>query len=526
MLGRKTGGSTSYLVDYAKEERMKVVVSYVDVPEPFHGRMFGRYESGPFMGQGKYWLNGVEMAESQYFEMYREEKIKIKQNLRKHRPPYIASMTAQEIKKLIDGPEKVFVAKYVEPQPVSNDTTVGGTVYYKDSIIRIQSQIETWAFSNGYKGDGVGVYFTETGCPHPNYIVSTYYTQGNTCSHGVRPHPTGVVRVLQSTAPQAMIYGFDQVNRPQNPMNYSVPIYIGSHSWSISNDSLYTVEDKEMDKYVYDYGVIEFIAAGNKDSVTDLNYVKSPGKSVNAITVGAVAPETYKYTWYTRWKNSVVKNQKPEIPNFTHFYFEGDAPFSVVVNGVTKTYNGTFDGTSASTPYTAAMAADVLSQHSFFKTHPEMFKALMMTGSTVDVRDSLMRDTDNYLRIKKIPQYFRMGWNTRSAYWNGTNSDFFSQDSTISFTESGVVAGKRYRIAIAWLSDGDYVLGTGLLPQDMNLYVYQNGNVIAQSVSTTNPFELVDFTAQSSADFTVVIKRARNAGSDNILLGYNYLIFN
>ena len=190
-------------------------------------------------------------------------------------------------------------------------------------------------------------------------------------------------------------------------------------------------------------------------------------------------------------------------------------------NGLWKTYNGTFDGTSASTPYTAAMAADVLSQHPFFKTHPEMFKALMMTGSTVQITGASTRDRDNYSRIKRIPQYSNMGWDTRSAYWNGSNSSFFGTDSTISFVETEIVSGAHYRIAISWLSSGGYVRSNKMLPQDMDLFIYQNGQLIDSSESPDNPFELVDFTTSSSNDLTIVIKRKRNAGTDQIALGYN-----
>lgn len=529
VLGRKTGDSTSYLVNRAKEERMKVVVSYVEIPEPFLGKMYGRYESGFSVNERRYWLNEIEMDEPLYLNKYNEEFKKIRRNLSSNRKSYVADLSASEIKKLFNGPEIVYISEYMTPRPASNDTTVGSRVYYRDSIIRVQSQIETWAFGNGYRGDSIGVYFTETGCPNLDYVDTIHYTQGNSCDHGVRTHPTGVTRVLQTTAPEAMIYGFDQDNYPLNPLSYPVPIYIGSHSWNLiyssnpNNDSLYTVEDKTMDNYIFNNSVIEFVAAGNRNASTESRYVATPGKAVNAITVGAVEPDTYNYTSYTRWKNSAVKNQKPEIPNFSHFYFMGDTSFSVWEDGEFKTYNGTFDGTSASTPYTAAMAADVLSQHPFFKTHPEMFKALMLTGSTVSVADANSRDMDNYVRIKKIPQYFNMGWNTRSAYWNGSNSDFFDTDSTIVFAETGIVQGKRYRIAISWLSSGDYVFQNKLLPQDLDLYIYQYGSPIDSSTSATNPFELVDFVAPKSGGISVWIKRKRNSQSDNIVLGYNFL---
>lgn len=522
VLGRRTLDSVLYKVDLSKEAKMKVLVSFAWIPATDLEPLTGRYESGAYHGLGKrYWLNGVEMDESKYLQKYEYERIKRKSKSSAYRAPYVASLTADEIKNLMNGPEIVYVSEYMQQKPASNDTTVGGRVYYKDSVIRVQSQIQTHAFVNGYKGNGIGIYFNETGCPNLNYVNQSLYTQGNTCDHGTRTHPTGVVRVLQTTAPQAMVYGFDELSWPTDPLDYTPPIYIGSHSWHVSTDSVYLQVDELMDDYIFSTGVIEFICAGNRNSSGETHYVSSPGKAVNAITVGAIEPDTYKYATYTRWKNSAVKNQKPEVPNFSHFYFEGDAPFSIMENGLWKTYNGTFDGTSASTPYTAAMAADVLSQHPFFKTHPEMFKALMMTGSTVQITGASTRDRDNYSRVKRIPQYSNMGWNTRSAYWNGANSSFFSADSTISFVETGIVSGAHYRIAISWLSSGGYVKTNKKLPQDMDLFIYQNGQLVDSSESPDNPFELVDFTTSSSNDLTIVIKRKRNAGGDQIALGYN-----
>jgi hypothetical protein len=146
-----------------------------------------------------------------------------------------------------------------------------------------------------------------------------------------------------------------------------------------------------------------------------------------------------------------------------------------------------------------------------------------MTGSTVPVENSTLFDMDNYIRIKNIPQYYKMGWNTRSAYWNGNNSDFFGVDSSIVFSESGIVQGRRYRIAVSWLSSGNYVFQNRMLPQDIDLFVYQSGNLVKSSTSSTNPFELVDFVAPASGSITVRIKRVRNSQSDRVLLGYNFL---
>ncbi len=405
-LGRAIKDSISY-VSKQTPQKIKVVIDYENLNHLYKTGFSGRYEISSNGREKKFWLNGKLLQEDAYFIEFKKNLAKQSEEVSPYRPPRVEYLTAEEIENLINGAGIVSIVEYKEPEMLSNDTTVGGIVYLADSLIRVQSQIQTNAFPLEYKGFGIGIYFTETGCPKTSYLNTTLYEQGNTCERGVRTHPTGVARILQTTAPQAKIYGFDQENYPDNPLSYSTPIYIGTHSWSISADSVYTEEDKKMDNYIYENKIIEFVAAGNTKGTT--NYVTSPGKAVNAITVGAINPDSYTYASYSGWKNSSLGNQKPEVVNFTHFYFPKDKHFSITVDGKIQSYNGTFNGTSASTPYTAAMAGDVLSQHPFFKLHPEMFKALMMTGSTAYVHDSFFHgDKDNYSRIRKIPLYSKM----------------------------------------------------------------------------------------------------------------------
>lgn len=212
VLGRRTLDSVLYKVDLSKEAKMKVLISFAWIPTTDLEPLTGRYESGAYHGLGKrYWLNGVEMDESKYLQKYGYERVKRKSRSSAYRAPYVANLTADEIKNLMDGPEIVYVSEYMQQKPASNDTTVGGRVYYKDSVIRVQSQIQ---------------------------------------SHEL------------------------------------------------------------MDDYIFSTGVIEFICAGNRNSSGETHYVSSPGKAVNAISVGAIEPDTYKYATYTRWKNSAVKKSK------------------------------------------------------------------------------------------------------------------------------------------------------------------------------------------------------------------------
>ena len=388
--------------------KIKVVVYPLRFRETNAPEIQARYEVGP-LGK-KYELDGEKVSEESYFNKIEQDSLVFWPS------SFFAELNSYEVKKILDEGEPVYITEFVEPKPQ--------TLY---SYIFSLSSLTSYAHNNGYKGDQIGVYFTETGCPDRSELNISLYQQGDTCTNGVQTHSTKVALTLQKTAPLAKIYGYDQHNHP-NPNIQTPRIEIGSHSWAqCYNTNLYCGDDLGMDNYIYNNRIIIFAAAGNKNQSISNYWVSSPGKAVNAITVGAVHPVNDEITDYSMWKNSDVMNQKPEVLNYTDFQFPGYS-----------TVSGVFEGTSASTPYTAGIMADVLQQHPFFKRHPELAKALLITASTHNVGNPSL-DGDNYTQAgKAVPLYLNLGWNTRSAYWNGANSCCFNSSNEISFTESGI----------------------------------------------------------------------------------------
>ncbi len=494
---RKTEKS-SYCFADSSEKKMDVRVIYLDFPED-STTSFARYENEK--GRETFFLNGEKIESEDYFKTVDVDKPFIPVG-------FFASLTAKEIKALLQGERKVYIT---EPFKYQNEMIYTG--------ILSQGQISTHAHSNGYDGSGISIYLTEIGCPKTSMINTGYYTSHRNCSGLISAHATAMTRLIQVTAPSVNVHLYEDGNYSDAAND----IYdFGSLSLSSMSDSAYSWDDVQLDNLVYQNGIICFVAAGNHYSSSDSYFVTSPGKALNAITVGAVNPVNNSFDAITRWKNSNVGNQKPEILNYTDFHFPYDVNF-YDDNG--SYYSGFAPATSSATAYTAGFMADVLHQHPFFRRHPEMAKALLITGSTVPV-SGYSQDSDNgTLAARGLPVYSSLAWNTRSAYWNGSNSDFFVGDS-VSFTESGIVSGTRYRIAISWLNSGSYARVNMKCAQDLNLYIYQGKNLVASSVSSKNPFEVVDFTTHSNADLRVVIKRAFNSGVGNVKLGYNMWIGN
>ena len=544
VLGRKKSSNKITVLGKAKttkNRKIRVDITNLDMPDYKVKTTSTKMEVDGETGKARLWLNDKEVSQ--------EEFEKANEKAMRERPPFVAgytdSLSAEEIKNLLKKNKHIYISKHAKP--------VDQMAY--TSILN-KSQITTHAFTNSAKGNGVGIHFQETGCPHP-YFRTSNYVQLNSCAHGVKGHPTGVLQVLSNTAPQATIYGQDEgsMNGPNQPWpnpwdhptgpNYS-DIFISSHSWGASDSAAaagyYDIVDMNMDNYVYNTRIVSVVAAGNSTDPNNPNdnfIIRSPGKALNAITVGAVDPTNDNYMYYSNWKNSDIGNEKPEVANYTNFEFNNSYTFQYPCGNSSCTYNGFFDGTSAAAPYTAAMIADLMSHYPSFKGHPELIKAILVSGEKRPIPNAASHNPQNTTNAAKgIPVYSSLAWNRTFRTWEGENNGVFDSNEKITFTEAGI-KNAHYRIAIAWLTSGKYIYynkdlnsTTEKLPQDIDLRVKQNGKTIALSQSTNNPFEVVDFTPTKNGDLTIEIHRWRNTQNhsseymppEKVILGYTMWI--
>jgi len=542
-----SANKTEYKSVAEPKQKRKVIISDMHINEV---EIEPVYTSQICYSAGKcvYTYNGKEMTEKEYSNITekRDKKLDNQKKGKRSLPisgvissgddrNWIALMTAEEISELMKNYKELAIEDYREPVPFANIGDVLDRLWLSND-----------AFIGGYKGNGIGIYVMEPGCRDTNIPIVNISKYSNYCSGGNSAygyHHSWVVNALQYAAPLAHIYGFSTDGaysnpnsyspHPPNPSSYNPPIVMGTHSYGfITKDGTYLLHDAAMDNYIYEQGVTNFVAAGNKDaqyinsSSDTTSFVTSPGKALNAITVGAVKPATMNYASYSKWKNSYVGNNKPEVGMYTDLYM---GSYSSGYNG---NYNSNyiFDGTSASTPLLAGLVADYLQADVFIRMHPEIIKAHVINSGLEFIANSNNFDIDNTSRAgRHIPDWMGISWANSMRYWNGYNNSFFDSNDEIIFTENRVLntlpitLGKRYRIAISWFSTGSYVYYNNIIPQDIDLYVYQDGKLLAASTSANNSYEAVEFIATSSSPFVVKIKRYRNSSTNEMVkLGYSF----
>ena len=424
--------------------------------------------------------------------------------------------------------------------------------YWNYTSIVKKSNLYTNAVKPGYVGRNIGISFTETGLPLNSFFPANRYVRlssSYSSAYNV-PHGTNVARVLNHVASKATLYGYQnsqhkgspcenrKVFIPDNGYRMNPKIYIGSHSYGQpdgGNVSKYKEESKVIDDFIYNTRTIEFASMGNSGLI-DGAQSSAIAMGVNVISVGAVHNDlTYHQT--SSWRNPVYPTNnsvsgsgkafvKPEIANFADFLFPSDKAYSIERANVhmKEPYkiDLTFSFTSAATPYTAASVALLLDRYPFYRWHPEVVKALLITSSILPITDAKQHDKDNESYAMGVPEGSAMFKYNRSRFWNGNKENFFDSNKEIQFKETDIDSTKTYRIAIAWLSSGSYVYKYGRLPQDINLEVRQDGKTLGSSASVSNPFEFVEIKPKTSHELTIIIKRKNNYYG-RVLLGYNLL---
>ena len=384
--------------------------------------------------------------------------------------------------------------------------------------------------------------------------------------------------VIKTTAKNSVIFVGSEFpvmpeDHPLNPNHRSPLIYMGIHNRQYGNvdnqiAKQYSFESMVVDNGVYNRRYVEIVPAGNFTVRNNSGHLGLEAHAANAITVGAVDAETRKITSYNSThsyyctlglgqcndgNNLRIGPRKPEIYNFSHYYFDHQSNSNypqeqkrVYTNrstGIAYTYNPYYDGSEMAAAYTAGQIANLLSANPYYRWHPEMVKALMLTSGDVSINTPYPNGTPV---TTKMPSYYSMLTDQNhnevfheSRYWVGEISKLYTHytddgKKEIRFSVKRPTDKSNFTAAIAWLSNGFDLVDAGRVPQDIDLYVYESNtsnvnNLSNLKVSSTdgyNSYERKSFTSNANylifrilvyADYT--LDSSENKGK--IVLGFD-----
>lgn len=474
---------------------------------------------------------------------YESDVNSIEQRYRSYYRNYVAPKVAIPSSFYRVGTATTFSARTRTTLPYSDEYY--GSYYLNIEEAHTNTGVAHYAHNNAAYGYNANIFMFDFGDSYSGVVNKRY---GSTCSNSTsrgtenRVNTSRRASTVAHTAPDALVYLYDEgcyedqkrfATLPVNPENSNFAVGLmnsSAYAKNTENANIYGEESAILDDYIYYNRVV---------GVAPMMSNNNNAAALNAITVGAYNP--IRKAMYDNedeqnptFASSGTRFIKPEIANYGYLYLDGVDTYDLYSGSTFKRSDAPkLRGPEAAASHTAGLVSDLISLNSFYRWHPEVVKALLLTTAT-DASDTniIKYAYEKDCRVSNdagdigmgLPQFDEMITNNRSRYWMGKNSSHFSNSNTIEFTESGITKGRRYRIAIAWLMRGDNMISRNTVHQDIDLKVItkdEMGNRVEyKSESSMNGYEMVDFEAKSSDDIQIVIKRYRNDGG-RVLLGYN-----
>ncbi len=395
----------------------------------------------------------------------------------------LVNLSAKEINDVIENTQNVIdrIEQYEKPE---------------DSITPAMQWSEIWSHARfgQHQGNGIAIWQTENGCP-PNTFMANY----NRVAGANTQHSRDMATIIRSVSPLANIQcrggPIFPTNAQANTPNPQVQIVSRSNNNGI-NPNAYNNQDQTWDDRIYNSLLTATQSSGNTQ-----NAVISPGKALNAITVGNVDIDANPdVIWFTSgWQDSVLGTEKPDVGA------PGEGTALPAPNGPTG-------GTSAATAHTAGFIANLMDFDASLIRNPQRTKALLLSGATTSVIGGTSKVGAGGIDYRNTSQHYQTyDFDGPNINWNAFDAADGNLDGWITVTKWLQNNKPNVRAAIAWMSRGVFVNTNAVPSTDYDIEVYDpNGNYVGGSHSRVNTFELVDVTVSISGNYQFKINRFAN----------------
>ena len=320
-------------------------------------------------------------------------------------------------------------------------------------------------------------------------------------------------------------------NHPNDPAGQQPQVYMGVRNDRLSRTSGYSSLAKSLDNYIYQYRTLEFVPVGNYGQ--NEGQLNSMAHAANAISVGGIDPSLMSTPAYSSYRTESLGIAKPEVKNFTHLYSKDDnyveyaRNYNSFINN-SYTYQPFYDGTEVSAAYTTGMVSNLLATNPFYRWHPEVVKAMLLSSVT-------WYPTFDYLVFDNTTENNRHYYDSR--YWNGDITKLktrtVNNKHEIWFVVHNLSQsnGRSVRAAISWLSSGNDIARIGKIPQNFDLFVYGSNNssyscLADPSINLNNNSCGVNFNFSNPGSLIRSSTSVNNAYEQVAFVSsYNYLVF-
>jgi Subtilase family. len=445
----------------------------------------------------------------------------------KYTPTFAVEATPEEIRKYAEL-EEVTDMDYFEDYLQENETNIVIPQINVDDISG-----SSYNSGDGYTGDGiiVGVIEASSGqydisAPHLNGVSSNnlcYLTNtdsdGNDITPVITDHATKVVSLIlgqsvtissniyRGVAQNATVYQTSAGTSSDTCRAFELLVDNDVNIINYSGGSLstgYNSYDRQID-YLIQNTMTPFIkSAGNTSGE-----ITSPGKALNAITVGNAATKTDATTSasspFSMYSTSAY-TELSYIPNKPDLCAPGAHIRTVKTQNPNSFSTGS--GTSYAAPIITGVLAQAMEKSSYLIGNPFKAKAYITNcADYTSISSSSNSNVGNYLREKsgaglidalKIAN----GGGSKSGTITANNVTKTSQantytkgqkiKATLTFSRSSYSDDNEKTGAISSLSDLD----------DIDFYlVDSNNNIVASSTSSRNNVEIIEYTVQEAGTY-------------------------
>jgi len=431
-------------------------------------------------------------------------KMGLKAEADKYTPALQASLTPDEINKAqeLKGLERIYLAPIFEPTLDVARDVVEAAVYWP-----------------GFNGSGVKVGEIEVGgkinTSNPNLSGVTQDTTGSCLAD----HAAAVAGIIRSTdqtvrgiVPAASLWiggscdGYTDglKSRTNAAADWGATVF--NNSWGCSTCTGMREIDRFFDDMVANRARSVVFSAGNRG--TGNGYVTSPATAYNVIAVGSSDDKNT-----VGWPDDTVADYSSYVdPTTIHNDREEPDVMAPGTNFQSTTNADPWigdvgSGTSYAAPIVTGVIAQLMEQAAALMIHPAAVRAILMATAVHNIEgDARLSEKDG---AGQIDSHFA------TKVLQGVDGQYMAatcgadSPGTSEYTIS-LTAGRPTRIVLTWDVDPNYSSYFSEPSGDLDLQVINAaGQVVAQSTSFDNNYEIAYFTPATGGQYKLRVTRVR-----------------